>query len=116
MMQGRSRFLLDCDGLDAALSSPFNAAMSSLLSTYLRFVPIQAIYMSELHPDRILNKKSLLSRVELVVQDLLKKLDHVYARITSACHHNFPPRKAKANSTSYVDRRKRGVGYTREAS
>ncbi|KNG50554.1 c6 transcription factor [Stemphylium lycopersici] len=83
MMQGRSRFLLEYDGLDAALSSPFNKAMSSLLSTYLRFVPIQAIYMSELHPDRIANKKSLLSRVELVVEDLLYKLDRVYAGITS---------------------------------
>lgn len=91
MMQGRSRFLLEYDGLDAALSSPFNKAMSSLMSTYLRFVPIQAIYMSELHPDRIANKKSLLSRVELVVQDLLDKLDNVYARITSVCSHKHGP-------------------------
>lgn len=92
MMQGRSRFLLEYDGLDAALSSPFNKAMSSLLSTYLRFVPIQAIYMSELHPDRIANKKSLLSRVELVVEDLLYKLDRVYAGITSVGYHNHTPK------------------------
>ncbi|CAG5186277.1 uncharacterized protein ALTATR162_LOCUS11540 [Alternaria atra] len=83
MMQGKSRFLLEYDGLDAALSSPFNKGMSSLLSTYLHFVPIQAIYMSELHPDRISNKKSLLSRVDIVVKDLLDRLEQVYTRITS---------------------------------
>ncbi|CAN9453493.1 unnamed protein product [Alternaria alternata] len=83
MMQGKSRFLLEYDGLDAALSSPFNKDMSSLLSTYLHFVPIQAIYMSELHPDQISNKKSLLSRVEIVVKDLLERLEQVYSRITS---------------------------------
>ncbi|KAH8634716.1 hypothetical protein IG631_10116 [Alternaria alternata] len=77
MMQGKSRFLLEYDGLDAALSSPFNKDMSSLLSTYLHFVPIQAIYMSELHPDRISNKKSLLSRVEIVVKDLLERLEQL---------------------------------------
>jgi hypothetical protein len=89
MMQGKSRFLLEYDGLDAALSSPFNKDMSSLLSTYLHFVPIQAIYMSELHPDRISNKKSLLSRVEIVVKDLLERLEQVYSRITSVSQCGF---------------------------
>ncbi|KAF1852027.1 uncharacterized protein K460DRAFT_413505 [Cucurbitaria berberidis CBS 394.84] len=82
MMQGRSRFLLEYDGLGAALSSPLNKSMSSLLSTYLNFVPVQAIYISELHPDKIVNNKSLLSRVEYVVQDLLERLERVHAKIT----------------------------------
>lgn len=95
MMQGKSRFLLEYDGLDAALSSPFNKDMSSLLSTYLHFVPIQAIYMSELHPDRISNKKSLLSRVEIVVKDLLERLERVYTRITSVSQCSFKFQKMR---------------------
>ncbi|KAG9186039.1 hypothetical protein G6011_02595 [Alternaria panax] len=83
MMQGKSRFLLEYDGLDAALSSPFNEGISSLLSTYLHFVSIQAIYMSELHPDRISNKSSLLSRIEIVVEDLVERLEQLCTRITS---------------------------------
>ncbi|KAF2847220.1 hypothetical protein T440DRAFT_214911 [Plenodomus tracheiphilus IPT5] len=82
MMQGRSRFLLDYEGLDSALSSPLNKSLSSLLSTYLHLVPIQAVYISELHPDRILNRKALLAKVDSVVQDLLERLERVYSRIT----------------------------------
>ena len=82
MMQGRSRFLLEYDGLGSALSSPLNRSMSSLLSTYLKFVPVQAIFISELHPDKIVNNKALLSRVEYVVQDLLERLERVHAGIT----------------------------------
>jgi hypothetical protein len=81
-MLGRSRILLPYEGLDAVLSSPLNMSMSSLLSTYLHFVPIQAIYISELHPERIMNKKSLLSRVECIVQDLLDKLEDIRQKIT----------------------------------
>ncbi|KAH7068205.1 hypothetical protein BKA63DRAFT_494865 [Paraphoma chrysanthemicola] len=82
MMQGRTRYLLDYAGLDAALSSPLNMSLSSLLSTYLHFVPIQAMFISELHPEKISNNKSLLARVEVVVRDLLEKLESVHARIT----------------------------------
>lgn len=81
MMQGRSRFLLDYEGLDSALSSPLNKSMSSLLSTYLHLVPIQAIFISDLHPDKIINNKSLLAKVESVVQELLERLERVRARI-----------------------------------
>lgn len=80
-MLGRSRFLLEYEGLDAALSSRLNKSMSSLLSTYLYFVPIQAIYISDLHPDKIINNKSLLAKVESVVQDLLQRLEHVHTKI-----------------------------------
>lgn len=82
MMQGRSRFLLEYDGLESALSSPLHQSMSSLLSTYLHFVPIQAIFISELHPDKIVGNKAVLSRVEYVVQDLLERLESIHARIT----------------------------------
>tara|TARA_R110002003_G_scaffold235_11_gene17040 strand:+ start:950 stop:1321 length:372 start_codon:yes stop_codon:yes gene_type:complete len=87
MMQGRTRYLLDYDGLESALASPLNKSLSSLLSTYLHFVPIQAIFISELHPEKISNKKSLLSRVEVVVRDLLDRLETVHARITEV---SFP--------------------------
>lgn len=89
MMQGRSRILLESDGLDSALSSPLSKSISSLLSTYLHLVPIQAVYISELHPERILNKKSLLSKVDFVVQELLEKLEHVYASITGVRYSQF---------------------------
>lgn len=90
MMLGRSRPLLEYNGLDSAFSSPLNKCMSSLLSTYLHFVPIQAIFISELYPSKILNNESLLSRVEHVVQDLLERLKCVYARITEVSHsHHY---------------------------
>ncbi|KAH7130826.1 hypothetical protein B0J11DRAFT_524178 [Dendryphion nanum] len=82
MMLGRSRCLLEHDGLDSVFSSAFTRAMSSLFSTYLHFVPIQAIFISELHPTKIANKKSELSRVEYVVTDLLGRLSRMHARIT----------------------------------
>jgi len=85
MMLGRSRCLLEDNGLDAAFSSPLNNSMSSLLSTYLNFVPIQAKFISELHPVKISNNKSLLSRVEYVVHDLLERLERVHARIVEVC-------------------------------
>lgn len=81
MMLGRSRALLEYDGLDTAFSSPFKKSMSSLLSAYLQLVPIQAIFVSELHPTRVLNNKLLLSRVEFVVQDLLERLETIQAQI-----------------------------------
>jgi hypothetical protein len=87
MMQGRTRYLLDYEGLESALASPLNKSLSSLLSTYLHFVPIQAIFISELHPEKISNKTSLLSRVEVVVRDLLDRLETVHARITEV---SFP--------------------------
>lgn len=60
MMQGRTRYLLEYNGLDAALTSPLFVSLSSLLSTYLHFVPIQAIFISELHPEKIVNKTAML--------------------------------------------------------
>ncbi|PSN61594.1 hypothetical protein BS50DRAFT_561642 [Corynespora cassiicola Philippines] len=82
MMLGRSRCLLGNNGLDSAFSSPLNHSMSSLLSTYLQFAPIQSIFVSELHPERILNNTSLIPHVEEVVTDLHKRLQRIHARIT----------------------------------
>ncbi|KAF2009391.1 hypothetical protein BU24DRAFT_497039 [Aaosphaeria arxii CBS 175.79] len=82
MMLGRSRCLLEHHGLDSVFASPMVRSVSSLLSTYLHFVPIQAIYILELHPDRISNNRGLLSRVEYVVLDLLERMKRVHARIT----------------------------------
>ncbi|KAF9697819.1 hypothetical protein EKO04_004203 [Ascochyta lentis] len=82
MMLGRTRCLLNHEGLDAVFSSPLNRSLSALLSTYLLFVPVQAIFILELHPVKISNKKSLLSRVEFMVTDLLERLKRVHARIT----------------------------------
>ncbi|KAF2821137.1 hypothetical protein CC86DRAFT_411439 [Ophiobolus disseminans] len=81
MMLGRTRCLLNHEGLDSVFSSPLNRSLSALLSTYLLFVPVQAIYILELHPLKISNKKALLSRVEYVVADLLDRLKRVHARI-----------------------------------
>lgn len=115
IMQGRPRFLLEYDGLDSALSSPLNDSLSSLLSTYLHFVPIQAIYIAELHPEKISNKKSMLSRVEIVVQDLLDRLERVHARITGVrpwsclmCTH--------ADLSSYTDLLTSGAAFTWEVN
>lgn len=80
-MLGRTRCLLNHDGLDAVFSSPLNRSLSTLLSTYLLFVPVQAIFILELHPAKISNRKSSLSRVEFMVIDLLERLKGVYARI-----------------------------------
>lgn len=82
IMLGRTRCLLNHEGLDAVFSSPLNRSLSALLSTYLLFVPVQAIFILELHPVKISNTKALLSRVELVVADLLERLNRVHARIT----------------------------------
>ncbi|KAJ4984959.1 C6 transcription factor [Stagonosporopsis vannaccii] len=82
MMLGRTRCLLNHEGLDAVFSSPLNRSLSALLSTYLLFVPVQAIFILELHPMKISNKKALLSRVEYMVADLLDRLKRVHARIT----------------------------------
>ncbi|KAH6621870.1 hypothetical protein C7974DRAFT_212393 [Boeremia exigua] len=82
MMLGRTRCLLNHEGLDAVFSSPLNRSLSALLSTYLLFVPVQAIFVLELHPLKISNNKALLSRVEYVVADLLDRLKRVHARIT----------------------------------
>lgn len=81
MMLGRSRCLLEHDGLDAVFASEYSRSMSHLLSTYLLFVPVQAIFIAELHPARILNNRSLLARVELVVTDLLRRMDIIRGRI-----------------------------------
>jgi hypothetical protein len=82
MMLGRSRCLLDYAGLDSVFSSTINCTMSSLLSTYLQFVPIQAIFLSELHPAKIMNNKALLTRVELVVEDLLQRMKEIQTQIS----------------------------------
>jgi len=82
MMLGRSRCLLDHAGLDSVFSSTINRTMSSLLSTYLQFVPIQAIFLSELHPTKIMNNKALLTRVELVVVDLLRRMEDIQTQIS----------------------------------
>ncbi|KAF2794071.1 hypothetical protein K505DRAFT_242965, partial [Melanomma pulvis-pyrius CBS 109.77] len=82
MMLGRSRCLLDHAGLDSVFSSTINRTMSSLLYTYLQFVPIQAIFISELHPTRILNNQSLIPRVEFVVVDLLRRMEDIHAQIS----------------------------------
>jgi hypothetical protein len=82
MMLSRSRPLLDHTGLDSVFSSTINLTMSSLLSTYLQFVPIQAIFLSELHPAKIKNKKALLTRVELVVVDLLRRMEEIRTQIS----------------------------------
>ncbi|KAJ8113730.1 hypothetical protein OPT61_g4206 [Boeremia exigua] len=81
MMLGRAHCLLSHEGLDSVFSSPLNRSLSALLSTYLLFVPVQAIFILELHPSRITNQKALLSRVEHIVADLLDRLNRVHARI-----------------------------------
>lgn len=81
-MLGRSRCLLDYTGLDSVFSSTINCTMSSLLSTYLQFVPIQAIFLFELHPAKIMNNKALLTRVELVVEDLLQRMKEIQTQIS----------------------------------
>ncbi|KAH7351489.1 hypothetical protein BKA66DRAFT_475925 [Pyrenochaeta sp. MPI-SDFR-AT-0127] len=83
MMLGRTRCLLEYKGMDLAFSHPYNRSMSALLMTYLHFVPIQDLFVTELHPAKILNDESLVSRVELVVHDLLERLQRVHARITA---------------------------------
>jgi len=82
MMLGRTRCLLNHEGLDAVFFSPLNRCLSALLSTYLLFVPVQAIFILELHPSKISNNKALLSRVEYMVADLLKRLERVHTRIS----------------------------------
>jgi hypothetical protein len=82
MMLGRTRCLLNHEGLDCVFSSPLNRSLSALLSTYLLFVPVQAIFILELHPAKISNNKAPLSRVEFMVTDLLNRLKRVHARIT----------------------------------
>lgn len=82
-MLGRSRCLLDYNGVELALSSPFNSAMSSLMKTYLHFVPVQAMLISELHPSRIVHDGSLVSRVDSITRDLLERLQRIHTRITA---------------------------------
>lgn len=81
MMLGRTHCLLNHAGLDSVFASPLNRSLSALLSTYLLFVPVQAIFILELHPVKISNQKALLSRVEYTVADLLDRLKRVHARI-----------------------------------
>lgn len=106
MMLGRSRCLLEHDGLDAVFSSDCSRSMSHLLSTYLLFVPVQAIFIAELHPTKILNNRSLLARVELVVTDLLRRMDIIQTRIVEVrnkeisfsswlTHNSFESRTAR---------------------
>jgi hypothetical protein len=83
MMLGRRLCLLETDGMDLAFSHPFNQSMSALLTTYLHFVPIQAQFISELHPSKIVGDSSLVTSVEFVVHDLLEKLQRVHTRITA---------------------------------
>lgn len=82
MMLGRTQCLLNHEGLDSVFASPLNRSLSALLSTYLLFVPVQAIFILELHPSKISNQKALLSRVEYMVTDLLDRLKRVHARIS----------------------------------
>ncbi|KAF2441513.1 hypothetical protein P171DRAFT_434189 [Karstenula rhodostoma CBS 690.94] len=83
MMLGRRLCLLEADGMDLAFSHPFNQSMSALLTTYLHFVPIQAQFISELHPSKIVDDSSLVTSVEVIVHDLLERLQRVHARITA---------------------------------
>ncbi|KAF2703095.1 hypothetical protein K504DRAFT_418954 [Pleomassaria siparia CBS 279.74] len=78
---GRTRCLLDHKGLDAVFLSPHYRTLSLLLSTYLQFVPIQAIFIAELHPGRILNNELLHSRAEFVVTDLLRRMEEAQMQI-----------------------------------
>jgi hypothetical protein len=86
IMLGRSRCLLESDGVDLAFSHPFNRSMSALLTTYLHFVPIQALFISELHPSKIVNDSSLVTSVEFAVNDLLERLERVHARISAVSY------------------------------
>lgn len=83
MMLGRSRCLLEADGVDLAFSHPLNRSMSALMTTYLHFVPIQALFVSELHPSKIVDDSSLVTSVDFAVDDLLERLQRVHARITA---------------------------------
>ena len=75
--------MLDYEGLELALSHPVNRSMSALLTTYLHFAPIQAIFIAELHPAKIANNSSLVPAVESTVQDLLERLQRIHARISA---------------------------------
>ncbi|KAF1999784.1 hypothetical protein P154DRAFT_576703 [Amniculicola lignicola CBS 123094] len=88
MMLGRSRSLLGHDTLGALISPPLNRCMSSLLSTYLHLVPVQALFIAELHPGKILNNISMLSRVESVAEDLQNRLQHIHSCITQLHSHS----------------------------
>ncbi|KAJ4292464.1 hypothetical protein N0V90_009126 [Kalmusia sp. IMI 367209] len=93
MMLGRSRCLLEYEGVDLAFSHPFNRSMSALLTTYLHFVPIQALFVAELHPSKIVNDSSLVSSVEFVVQDLLERDYSAFMRELprTALYHPLTP-------------------------
>ena len=110
MMLGRSHCLLDYEGVELAFSHPFNKSMSALLTTYLHFVPIQALFVSELHPSRIGSNRSLVSGVESIIQDLLERLQRIHARITAVSQKCLFT-GSWLILVSYMDLRTHGAAY-----